>query len=95
MGRRDCDGENEEDEDNDDDDDDDDDDDHKRMIGSEKACKEKHINKMFTVVPGFLGGDFAYVCFSHTLPKTAFWHPPSPGTILQICFCLRVFLSLK
>ena len=65
-----------------------------------KHRRKKHINKVLTGLSRDFGGD-SVMCFYSPLrndPKntwTKFCHPPSPGTIPQICLCLCVFLSLN
>ena len=68
-------------------------------VGSEKKhIKTKTRKQNFHgIVPGFWGG-IIFMCFFSPIlndPEkkhiNIFWHPPSPGTILQICLCLCVF----
>ena len=68
-----------------------------------KTHKQKtHKQKFHGIVPGFGGGGILFMCFSppkewpekkikkNTHTQTNFRHPPSPGTIPQICLCLCV-----
>ena len=62
------------------------------FFGSEKTQSKKHADKIFTGLPPDLGGGLC-LCVFYPIrndAKKTIWHPPSPGTIPLIYFCLCV-----